>query len=93
MTIRCRADGLNTSGRSCRHCDLDDAFLAWELRLFRLQVRSPILRSCSCPGDIALYPTYTLFAPVPQAAPIKALVAAGEGRRRCRRRQPSCGVS
>ncbi len=39
MAFRCRADGLNVSGRTCRHCDLDDAFLAWELRLFRLQAR------------------------------------------------------
>ena len=57
VTFRCRADGLNMSGRSCRHCDLDDAFLAWELRLFRLQARS---RICSCCGVIA-----TMQLPLP----------------------------
>ena len=36
---RCRAE-LGVSGRVCRHCRLDEAFLVWEVRLFSLQTHA-----------------------------------------------------
>lgn len=36
---RCRAE-LGEAGRMCRHCRMDDLWLAWELRLFRLDTRA-----------------------------------------------------
>lgn len=36
---RCRAE-LGAAGRLCAHCGLDEATLAWELRLFTLTTRA-----------------------------------------------------
>lgn len=36
---RCRAE-LGEAGRVCRHCRMDEVWLAWEMRLFRLDARA-----------------------------------------------------
>jgi E3 ubiquitin-protein ligase SHPRH len=36
---RCRAE-LGVRGQLCEHCGLDELFLRWELRLFRLTTRA-----------------------------------------------------
>lgn len=33
---RCRGFGMGIEGAVCRHCQLDEAAMAWELRLFSL---------------------------------------------------------
>jgi len=37
---RCRGAELGAAGRTCPHCRLDEAFLAWELSLFALTTRA-----------------------------------------------------
>ena len=36
---RCRAE-LGEAGRVCRHCRMDDVWIGWETRLFRLEARA-----------------------------------------------------
>jgi hypothetical protein len=36
---RCRSE-LGEAGRVCRHCRMDDVWLGWEMRLFRLDTRA-----------------------------------------------------
>ncbi|EIE26712.1 hypothetical protein COCSUDRAFT_59229 [Coccomyxa subellipsoidea C-169] len=36
---RCRSE-LGEAGRVCRHCKMDDVWLGWEMRLFRLDTRA-----------------------------------------------------
>ena len=36
---RCRSE-LGEAGRVCRHCRLDDVWVGWEARLFRLESRA-----------------------------------------------------
>jgi E3 ubiquitin-protein ligase SHPRH len=37
---RCRPEGMSTAGNTCSHCQLDEAFLAWEVRLFEIRTIS-----------------------------------------------------
>lgn len=36
---RCRAE-LGESGRVCRHCRLDERWLAWEMRIYSVHTRA-----------------------------------------------------
>ena len=36
---RCRSE-LGEAGRVCRHCRMDDVWVGWEARLFRLESRA-----------------------------------------------------
>lgn len=36
---RCRSE-LGEAGRVCRHCKMDDVWVAWEIRLFRVETRA-----------------------------------------------------
>ena len=36
---RCRSE-LGEAGRVCRHCRMDDVWVGWETRLFRLEARA-----------------------------------------------------
>ncbi len=36
---RCRSE-MGVQGSVCKHCHLDDLFLAWEVRLYSLQTRA-----------------------------------------------------
>ena len=36
---RCRSE-MGEAGRVCRHCRMDDVWVGWETRLFRLETRA-----------------------------------------------------